>query len=99
MVSYDPLAIIENGTMVKRRNSNWDVRIKSWEVEEKVTTGYVKFDVETEMGSRPLTGNFGVQVVQTDQGSTGDAALNDYGVVRGTLVSGGTKYTEVLPSL
>lgn len=99
MVSYDPLAIIENGTMVKRRNSNWDVRIKSWEVEEKVTTGYVKFDVETEMGSRPLTGNFGVQVVQTDQGSTGDAALNDYGVVRGTRVSGGTKYTEVLPSL
>lgn len=99
MVSYDPLAIIENGTMVKRRNSNWDVRIKSWQVEEKVTTGYVKFDVETEMGSRPLTGNFGVQVVQTDQGSTGDAALNDYGVVRGTRVSGGTKYTEVLPSL
>ena len=99
MISYDPLAVIDNGTMVKRRNSNWDVRIKSWEVEEKVTTGYLKFDLDAELAAKPLTGNFGVQVVQTDQSSTGDAALNDYGVVRGTRVSGGKKYTEVLPSL
>lgn len=80
----------------------------TWVVDEKVTTAFVKANIETEIGDLPIRGNVGVQVVQTDQSSTGTSSrrLNDSapaGVDGRTLAltptRGGDKYTEVLPSL
>ena len=99
MVSYDPLELARNGTYDLIPNPNGDVTIKSWTVEEDVMLGYVKLGIETEAGSIPLTGNIGFQVVNTDQSST---ALSAGGTGSGVPVvetTGGTDYTEILPSL
>ena len=94
MVSYDPLAALNSGVYELRRNPNNDVTVKSWEVEEDVLIGYVKVGLDSEWGGVPVSGNFGVQIVQTDQSSTGFAA----GATT-VPISGGLEYTEILPSL
>ena len=42
---------------------------QTWEVNEKLTTAYVKVGIDTELGSLPLRGNIGVQSVTADQTS------------------------------
>lgn len=70
---------------------------KNWDIEERVTTFFVKADFE---GGR-FRGNIGLQVVQQEQESTGV-------VINGTepgqpivpiSVTEGAEYTDVLPSL
>ncbi len=68
---------------------------QSWIVEEDVITGWVKFDIDSEVGSIPVTGNAGVQVVHTDQAGFGSSLLPS-GIVP---VSGGDSYTDFLPTL
>lgn len=99
MVSYDPLALLNSGGYELVRNANFDVESKDWNVEEDVTTVFVKADIDTELASMPLTGNMGLQIVQTEQSSNAFAASNIGGTVFTVPVEGGTEYTEVLPSL
>ena len=73
---------------------------KAWTVNEKITTGYVKADLDTTWGSVPVRGNIGLQVQRTDQSSdarywdstrpVGDRALP---------IHKGATYTDVLPSM
>ena len=73
---------------------------KAWTVNEKITTGYVKADLDTTWGSVPVRGNIGLQVQRTDQSSdarywdstrpVGDRALP---------IHRGATYTDVLPSM
>ena len=68
----------------------------TYEVTEKVTTGYAMANFESGI----ISGNLGVQVVHTDQTATGyDAYTGEEGTVVATPVSDGDKYTKVLPSL
>ncbi|MDX1570331.1 MAG: TonB-dependent receptor [Xanthomonadales bacterium] len=99
MLGYDPLAAVNSGTYDLRRNPNADVIIKSWNVEEDVNTLYAKFDVDTVWGSVPVFGNFGVQFVFTDQFSNAFAATGTGDNVTAIPISGGSDYTDVLPSL
>jgi iron complex outermembrane receptor protein len=75
----------------------------AWTVNEKLTTVYVKFDVDTHLGEYPLRGNFGVQSVTADQSA-------NIGYVKGDIPDNtvnldvdyrteGAKYTDILPSL
>ena len=41
----------------------------TWQVDEKLTTAFVKLGVDTELGGLPLRGNIGVQAIQADQTS------------------------------
>ena len=54
-------------------NANSNDRVNNvtntWEVNEKLTTAFVKFGIDTELGSLPLRGNIGVQAIQADQTS------------------------------
>lgn len=73
---------------------------KGWDVTEKITTSYVKTNIDTTLGAITLRGNLGVQVQSTDQSS----ASNYYD---GTAPAGsqvkpvndGKTYTDVLPSM
>lgn len=99
MISYDAIGLLDSGFFTKVRNPNGDVKQKDWHVEEEVLTAFVKADLEGDLGSIPVTGNVGLQVVKTDQSSDAYAAT---GTGSGTMfqpVSGGADYTEVLPSL
>jgi len=99
MVSYDPFALIGSGVYDLVRNPNADVLVKSWNVEEKVTLGYLKADIDTDLGGVNMTGNVGVQVVHTDQSSTAlGASGTGSGVTRANL-EGGKKYVDFLPSV
>jgi iron complex outermembrane receptor protein len=75
-----------------------DVTNKQWTVEEKITTGYVQLNVQTDLGSVPMRGNIGLQAQHADQSSDG------FIVVQGDAAAaqpynGGNKYTDFLPSL
>ncbi len=99
VVAYDPFSLLNNGTYTKIRNPNADVLVKSWEVEEKVTVGYLMANIETEVGGHALTGNFGFQVVNTDQSSNALGASGTGTATQQTQLSGGTSYVDFLPSV
>jgi len=75
----------------------------TWQVDEKLTTLYVKLGIDTEVGSLPLRGNIGVQAVQADQVShlrlANTQGLPADAPVTVNVVEEGAKYTDVLPSL
>lgn len=105
VISYDPLALINGGIYRLVPNPYGDVVVKSYRVAERLMTGYIQGNLKADVGSARLTGNFGVQIISTDQQSTGASAVylgtNPNGspnIGTATLVAK-HKYTDVLPSL
>jgi iron complex outermembrane receptor protein len=112
IIGYDALAMYRDGiwqtvNTIDDPNANPFDRAnnvaQTWEVNEKLTTAYVKFGIDTELGSLPLRGNIGVQSVTVDQNS--ELHLANGQVPAGTtdipvtIVNAGDKYTDILPSL
>ena len=96
MLTVDPLKIYDllNPVFDNRPES----LAKDYSVKEKVWTGYAKLVIDGEAGGKALKGSLGVQVVHTDQSSTGRIAGLTGGVVTLADVGDGVKYTNVLPS-
>ena len=103
IATFDPIAMWEAGTYRRVDNFHSGVLAGDWSVDEDVSLAYVQFGVDTEWGSTPVTGNFGVQVVSTDQSSIGKSAKQGQALSAEAAgqqqVSGGASYTDVLPSL
>lgn len=95
IVSYDARKLIEDGTLVLDKNLSPDIPAKAFNVTEDLMTAYLQADIDQEVGSANLTGNVGVQVIHTDQGSSGTVFAG--GVARSVRAS--TSYWDVLPSL
>jgi iron complex outermembrane recepter protein len=79
-----------------------DIANKDWTVNEKVTTLYTKWSIDSKLFGLPVRGNVGAQIVNTDQSSNafsvdGRACPGD--VCATTNVTEGRKYTDFLPSL
>ncbi|MDI1253706.1 TonB-dependent receptor [Thermomonas sp.] len=73
---------------------------KAWTVDEKITTGYLRANIDTDWGSVPVRGNIGFQIQSVDQSS----ASNYWDGSRPAgqevqPINLGKKYTDVLPSL
>lgn len=99
VISYDPLALLNSNVLNRIRNPNADVQAGNWEVTEKVTTTYVRANIDHNLGGLPLRGNIGIQAVYTDQESSGfSARQTGPGQATTLAVSGGTDYLELLPS-
>ncbi|QBF81999.1 TonB-dependent receptor [Shewanella maritima] len=93
-------------------NYSWSV-LQSGDVFEKVTSGYVMANINMELGDIPVTGNFGVRVVHTDQSATmlqnveGDPELgaqnitDEIGIINQNYAPTvqGLTYTDYLPSI
>ncbi|MBH5322002.1 TonB-dependent receptor [Aurantiacibacter sediminis] len=94
IVSYDARDIIESGTLILTPNLSNDIPAKAYDISEELLRAYVQADVEQDLGAGVLTGNVGVQMVYTDQNSTGTAFANGEQVD----VSLGDTYWDVLPS-
>lgn len=99
MVTYDPIASINSGIFSLIRNPNADVVIKSWVVEEDLTTAWGMVNFDTDVGSTMVYGNFGLQYVSTDQSSYAQSASGTGDDVALFPVSGGDSFSEWLPSL
>jgi iron complex outermembrane receptor protein len=98
-VAYDPFALINNGTYVLTNVQSSSLPFPGdWAVNERVYTGYARLDLDADLGSLPLTGNLGVQVVRTEQSSDGFNSPGGIGAVQ-TPVTGGDNYLHVLPSV
>ena len=69
---------------------------KTWKVNETISTGFVRGNLDGEWGSVPVRGNIGLQIQHVDQSSDGRAFLPP-NIVR--PYTKGKKYTDVLPSL
>ena len=69
---------------------------KAWDVSEKITTGFLQGNIDTQMGGINVRGNLGFQVQRTDQSSTAIRLTNGGNPAS---VTDGKSYTDVLPSL
>ncbi|MEK8049586.1 TonB-dependent receptor [Ideonella sp. DXS22W] len=68
---------------------------KAWSVSEKITTAFLKGNIDSEWAGFPVRGNVGVQLQRADQSSTGMRLVNNVAAP----VADGKTYTDVLPSL
>lgn len=100
IVSYDVRNLIADGTLVLDANDSNDIPAKAYGITEKLMTAYLQFDVRQDLGAGELTGNFGVQAVNTEQNSTGVAFTNVDGLPGDERVnlSLGDNYWDILPS-
>ena len=97
VLGLDALAMLNDGVFHLWRKDHADISNKNWEVDEEVSTFYVQADIDTDLGSIPVRGNIGAQLVSADQTSTGVATFQ--GVALGEAATRGASSTEVLPSL
>ncbi|UJF21382.1 TonB-dependent receptor [Shewanella sp. OMA3-2] len=93
-------------------NYSWTM-LQSGEVYEEVLSAYVMANIDTELAGIPVTGNFGVRMVDTDQSATmlqnveGDVNLgaqniaDSIGIINQNYAPTvqGISYTDYLPSL
>jgi iron complex outermembrane receptor protein len=98
-IAYDIEGLLDSGIYRQVRNPNADVTTKGWRVREDVLTGYVQFNLDADVGTNRLTGNFGVQVVNTDQVSNGIASNQNNGNVINTPITDGASYLYALPTV
>jgi iron complex outermembrane recepter protein len=94
IVSYDARNLIASGVLVLSPNTSPDIPAKAYNVSENLMTMYVQADLESEFSGGVLTGNVGVQAINTDQSSSGIVFAG--GVARNTTA--GANYWDVLPS-
>ncbi len=95
VLSYSPLALLEGGVYTLVPNTSRDVLFKSFTVSEDIMTAFLQVNLNKEMASATLTGNIGVQAINTDQSSRG-YVLEPAGPALRTL---GDSYWDILPSL
>ncbi|QNN46354.1 TonB-dependent receptor [Thermomonas brevis] len=91
-----PGAVSRYMTFVPSEDAAGYLIAKTWIVNETITTGYAKGNIDTTWGSVPVRGNIGLQIQHVDQSSDGRAFLPP------NIVSPYTKgktYTDVLPSM
>lgn len=96
MIAYDSLNMWKDGFWGFSENTCGGCVTKTWTVEETVDTAYVMAGIETQWGDIPVTGNIGVQAVTAKQTGTSFITDGNGGLA---LSTGGTEYTDVLPSL
>ncbi|ALK98702.1 hypothetical protein AB595_22495 [Massilia sp. WF1] len=102
VITFDPVANL-NALYDLKQKMHPDITNKDWIVNEKVTTAFAKLGIDSQLGSMPLRGALGLQMVHTKQDSTAysvDTAGGTSDATRPTSpVSAGTSYNDFLPSL
>lgn len=98
-ISYDARDLLESGAYYRTPNDALGVATNRWSVDENVFNAFVMADLDAQLGSIPLTGNIGVQLVHTDQESDGVAGNITDGVISLQDITQGAKYWDVLPSM
>jgi iron complex outermembrane receptor protein len=94
-----PAAVARYMTFEPNENASYLVS-KAWDLSEKLTTYYVKGDIDSSWGSVPVRGNIGVQLQHADQSSSANVwnGLQPAGHEVQPFSDGKT-YNDVLPSM
>lgn len=96
MLTYDPMKVY--GLLNSVFDNRPDSLVRDNVITEKVLTGYAKLAIDGTVGGKALKGSLGFQVVHTKQGSSGQIAALQAGVVTTAPVDGEISYTNFLPS-
>ncbi|WDS37204.1 TonB-dependent receptor [Pseudoxanthomonas sp.] len=73
---------------------------KQWAVSEKITTTFLRGNIDTEIGSIPVRGNIGIQAQHVDQSSASNYWDDSQDVGSQVIpIKAGKTYTDFLPSL
>ena len=73
---------------------------KAWDVNEVITSGWLRANIDTTWGDVPVRGNVGIQAQHVDQSSEANYFDRTRPVGQQVLpIGGGTTYTDILPSL
>ena len=73
---------------------------KAWTVDEQISTGFAKANIDTNWGDVGVRGNFGIQVQHTDQSSSANYWDGSQPVGSQVIpITKGKTYTDILPSL
>ena len=90
LVIPDPRALVESavGPIVPDQSQGF-TQTQSFLVEEDVIAGYIQGNIDSAMFGVPVSGNFGVRIVHTEQTST----------AQNPGIPGGISYTNFLPAL
>jgi iron complex outermembrane receptor protein len=104
VISWDPRGSL--GTIYDlAKKVDADILNKDWSVSEKVTTTYVKGDMDGTFMGMPYRGNVGAQLVNTDQNSTGfnvnraTCTGSTAATCPGITIGNGKQYSDFNPSL
>lgn len=97
IVSYDPFDLLNGGVYsLLSNNNNNDVRAKAYAIHEDLMTMYLQANIKQDIGASQLTGNVGVQAVNTSQHTNGYYIdPNNSGLV---AIRQGADYWDVMPS-
>lgn len=102
MIAYDALGLYQSGYYIPWAAENFqtDRLGDTYTISETLLNGFAMIDFDTEWGNVPVSGNFGVQIVQSDQEGQGfDVISDEDGLVQAVPTTDGDTYTDVLPSL
>ena len=101
MIAYDTMGLINDGhySLLQESLTNPTHATKSWTVNEKVISTFVQAEISTDIAGMPLTGNFGVRYVYTDQSSQGNAFNTVDGLVIAEPTNVSHDYGHFLPSI
>jgi len=102
VVAYDGLGLFQSGYYTATDAAMLETGREgdTYTVEEQITTYYGKLDFGMDVGNMYLAGNFGLQIVDSDQQSFGFASqTGPDGFVDAVPITDGDTYTDVLPSL
>ncbi len=101
-IRIDVPSLVSSGAL-GRKAAEFQLKGNDAFVSEKISTAYVQLDIDSQLGSVPIRGNFGVQAVHADQRSEGFEYLgldnNNPNLALLFRRSGGKKYDDTLPSL
>jgi iron complex outermembrane receptor protein len=101
IVTFDDSSVVPGLFYNAKLNSN--IYYKDWDNEEKITTGMARANIDSQIGSIPVTGNVGLQVVHANQLANALAVSTLPGTDSANpptqAISAGTSYNTVLPSL
>ena len=97
LAAFNPEQLLNSGFYRLDGKDDKDIANKNWSVDEQVTTWYGQLNFDTDLGSVRMTGNIGIQYVNTDQSSTGFATYS--GNPAGDPVKNSSSYSDLLPSL
>lgn len=99
VLAYDVPAMLNGGFYTLQPQALNEVINRNYEVEEKVSTSFVKVDFDGKLWAVPVRGNFGLQVVRTDQSSRGFVRFGNVTPTNPAVeTTRGTTYTDFLPS-
>jgi iron complex outermembrane receptor protein len=102
VITFDPIANL--GTVYDLNPKRHpDIYNKDWTVNEKVSTAFAKLNIDSHLGTMPVRGALGLQVIHTAQDSNAFSVDKNGGASDTTRPTGefseGISYNDVLPSL